>query len=159
MTKQEKMNFIYKYTGIEPNFHVSEDEEGQVFFVPNSNCAELTTYCGHCGGFENLIATNPHYPAEQLWEILPDDCGWAYYIPHIEVGYLAYIQIRKKDDEVVDRIHDVEITTNIADALLDMTVWCIQNGYVRLKHPSIDHRSDAMEYIAPSLKEMKLRNE
>ena len=119
MTNQEKHQKIYELTGIEPQY-------------------------GYCEGDKNIsqyyLVTpaygKPYYPAEQLWEMLPGTVNskpesyWhlGFNKERNGNGAEAFYMLRPQIEMMVniDR-------SDLLTALLDMVLFCIENGYIKGK--------------------------
>jgi hypothetical protein len=68
---------------------------------------------------------DPHYPCEQLWEMLPEVIE-TYYSFGINKKGLGYLH----DINPEDVLHWISFK-NLQEALLDMVLWAIENGHVK----------------------------
>ena len=110
MNKHKK---IYELTGICPALWVSPDGEdfGRVYWKDYK----------------------PHYPCEQLWERLPESVET--YEKQTPLAYLTsykgivgYYKFAEVGEWFEFRQND-----NLQEALLDMVLWAIENGHVKIK--------------------------
>ena len=136
MTNQEKMQKIYEATGIEPRMWESTGEIRLISKDHTNVC--LKTYYKD----EQIYEWVPHYPCEQLWEMLPDtvigDGGdkeatpseWRLVIERDHEAGVKYIQ--EAYGNTYDLIvMDIGKDRNLHTALLDMVLWCIEEGYIK----------------------------
>jgi hypothetical protein len=113
MNKHEK---IYELTGIEPDYWACGDN---LFKSYGSNGGRVPVEIG------DFKVTNPHYPCEQLWEMLPEVIE-TYYSFGINKKGLGYLH----DINPEDVLHWVSFK-NLQEALLDMVLWAIDYGHVK----------------------------
>jgi hypothetical protein len=130
MNKHEK---IYELTGIEPDYWACGDN---LFKSYGSNGGRVPVEIG------DFKVTNPHYPCEQLWEMMPSEIlpgsGTGYYLminSHTpggygrEIGYFIESDFGFATDLNTDLI-SFKID-NLQEALLDMVLWAIEQNHIK----------------------------
>lgn len=141
MTNQEKHQRIYELTRIEPRYWERAEHPDRKNAVV---LLDKYTAQKEIGRAIETIAY-PHYPCEQLWEMLPkaikDDKRKV--IDDTLFGYANHSLGWN------DKTFEIE---NLLDTLLDMVLWAIDLGYIPCKRPAIDHAPDAVRYIGESIK-------
>lgn len=128
MTNQEKMKKIYESTRVEPGMWCTGDTIYQMQDKTFEQCiADYTAY--------DMPAPSPHYPESQLWEMLPaviDDfvliAGKDLNL--ITLGYYWQRGNRISSDDSLTYLTAVDLHT----ALIDMVLWCIEEGYIKGKN-------------------------
>lgn len=118
MTNQSKHQKIYELTGIEPKMWF-----GDVVKSENSTISNLFAFN------RSFVTGEPHYPCEQLWQMLPTDIDDGNYFLVCNKGALRYESWADSRHEVPNLI-DADFE-NLQTALLDMILWCIDKGYIK----------------------------
>jgi hypothetical protein len=117
MENQEKHKEIYKLTGVEPRYwrgyvYVGIAQVDMEYF--------LTEYQ------DEVQEPKPHYPCEQLWEMLRplvDIVSWDM--------YFIVLQYRKNNQGGLKQIQFS--VKDLHTALLDCVLWCIEENYIPTK--------------------------
>lgn len=117
MNTQDKHNYIYEKTGIEPRLWRNETFCADVWYTHEES---LDLESGE---------SFPCYPAEQLWYILPN-------VIRKHGGFKYELEIFDNRDGVTvwycgnEVLHQVD-NQCLHEALLDMVIWCIEQGYIK----------------------------
>ena len=116
MINAEKMQKIYEATGVEPRWWM---DYGDGSLHKDKSRKHLT-------GFSDFA----HYPAEQLWEMLPERVEGIYKI-RLGKRVLAYVKISDPERIPFHAVHIEELLgVDLHTALIDMVLWCIEKGYI-----------------------------
>lgn len=122
MSNKEKMQKIRDLTGLEPKWWYNDE-------YWNINMT-----------LERKEGSDPYYPCEQLWEMLPDTIlsngddeeadlsEWRLIIERDNDQGVKYVQ------EMYGNTYDLVVSEftgqDLHTALLDIFLWCIKNGYI-----------------------------
>lgn len=136
MANQEKMQKIYELTGIEPRYVESCDPK-------DPSCGNLYIYRKFLAAFEEealrQIEWSAHYPAEQLWEMLPEIKD---YCLRMNKSIIYYEHWADSRHEVPDLIEFSIINGDLLAALLDMVLWAIENGHIKKRGEGCEIQSN-----------------
>jgi len=134
MPEESKHQKIYEATGIEPIYFegfVDMGAELMLVLVKHEDCIDHQP--------------SPHYPAEQLWEMLPKvierervkeyDYGEVTEVERYTLGIddnrLAYqFYLFSELHGYLDN-QSIDIDGDLHKALLDMTLWSIEEGHIK----------------------------
>lgn len=126
MTNQEKMQYIYERTGIEPKYskHIKGD------LIPWKKCNGRT----NCF-IDGTPKYSEYYPAEQLWDLLPHVIGNYCLIESKDLPGIVSTGYYKQEGNTFCSSDNLEIKMGESslDTRLDMVLWCISQGYIKGK--------------------------
>jgi hypothetical protein len=112
----EKMQEIYRLTGIEPDMAYTQDITG----CRDSSWEDW----GLIPWFDS--AENPYYTESKLWEMLPERIGM--YKLTLNKEFIFY-EFHYSDE--YDTKWPISTEDGLCEALLDMVLWAIHNGHIK----------------------------
>lgn len=124
MNNQDKHKYIYDKTGIEPKLWMYK-------YWGDGLTLSDTKYRSESYDFQ--IA---YYPESQLWDMLPTEIDTRSKLSGTDEPVMAFLVSRKKclgywlSSGFSMWYHNIEFT-DLHTALLDMVLWCIEQGYIK----------------------------
>ena len=135
MNNNQKHEYIYNKTGIEPRWWSDGVTDGTNYMADIMHAVEIYE------GFDHSFST-PHYPAEQLWEMLPCEIEIEDYKERFSTDFMEdrnfklvhnkyFIAYEDTDWQLPRQYFLKKIkSSDLHTALIDMVLWCIENGYI-----------------------------